>query len=332
MKNASQFILALLFFLLIAELVVFGPTDIKEKKKSPLSELKLAKQIDGDPLKQAMQGVHVIESKNENKEWELWADEALGFYGEDNLKLSKVKAKFFSEGSLTFDVVGERGEVKAENKDMTVDGGVVTKSSNGYTFRTSQIEYNSARKFLNSKTPVSVTGPRDQNGRVFSILGQTMSADVPRGLITIENDVQAKKVIQNGKYMAVTSQQVQLLGHERTMKFSGLVVIDIDGVRISGPDATFRYDSKNDLIESIDLAGGVKVSDMNKWATSDKLNINLVKNEYTFDGHPRVVQDDDELRGERITFLDGGKTVKVQNAKIKVSKDSLGLEKGALKK
>ena len=51
-----------------------------------------------------------------------------------------------------------------------------------------------------------------------------------------------------------------------------------------------------------------------------------------FDGKPRVVQDNDEVRGDRITFLDGGKKVNVQNAKIKVSKDTLGVEGGKIKK
>jgi lipopolysaccharide export system protein LptA len=50
----------------------------------------------------------------------------------------------------------------------------------------------------------------------------------------------------------------------------------------------------------------------------------LNKNEFVFDGRPRVVQDNDELRGDRIVFLDGGKKVKVQNAKLKVSRESLG--------
>lgn len=330
MKKANQYILAFLFALLIAELVVFGPIDIREKKQSKPDELPSTNRMGSDPLQQAMQGVHVIESKNENKEWELWADEALGFQDQESLVLYMIKARFFSEGALTFDVVGDKGEVQTENKNMIVDGSVVTKSSTGYTFRTEKIEYNSHNKSLNSKTAVEVVGPRGQNGRALMISGQSMFADVVRGGVLIEKDVKARKVIQDSKYLAVTSERVQLLGHNRTVKFSGQVVIDFDGKRISGPDATFSYNSKNDLIEAIDLEGGVKVSDMSKWATSEKLNINLVKNEYTFDGRPRVVQDNDELRGDRITFLDGGKKVKVQNAKIKVSKDTLNLEKSEL--
>src|SRR6185312_5174548 len=83
---------------------------------------------------------------------------------------------------------------------------------------------------------------------------------------------------------------------------------------------------------SVELNGGVKMSDLHKWATSDKLNIDLAKNEFVFDGAPRVVQDDDELRGDRIIFLDGGKRVQVQNAKVKVSNETIKKQGNEYKK
>jgi LPS export ABC transporter protein LptC len=334
MKKASQYVLSLLFLLLIAEMVVFSPSELRDKKVDSLTDLQMDKKVEGASadIEQAMHAVHVIETKNESKEWELWADAAVGFRDQDNLELKKVKAKFFSDDGMTFDVTGEKGEVLTEKKNMLVDGGVITHSSTGYTFRTTKIEYDSEGRHLKSQTPVEVVGPRDRTGRSFYISGREMSAQLALGIVLIENDVKAKKTIQDDKSMSVTSQRVQLVGNDKSIKFSGQVVIDIDGMRITGPDAIFRYDSASDAIQTIELDGGVKVSDMNKWATSDKLNIDLLKNEYVFDGQPRVVQDNDELRGDRITFLNGGRKVKVQNAKIKVSQDTLDTNRGALKK
>ncbi len=338
MKKAGRYTLGILFFLLIAELVVFGPIDLKEKKASSVKDIKslVAKSADGNGddsnVGQAMQGVHVIETKNESKEWELWADHALGMRDKDSLELSQVKAKFFAEHEVTFEVVGATGIVETELKNMVVDGGVITKSSNGYVFRTQKISYDSAKRVLRSETAVDVKGPKDQNGRSLAISGNTMTANLDQTFVLIEDNVKAKKMIKPDQYMAVTSQKVRLEGKDKSVRFLGNVIIDIDGMRISGPDAVFRYDSKSDMIETIDLDGGVKVSDMNKWATSDKLSINLAKNEYVFDGQPRVVQDNDELRGDRITFLEGGKKVKVQNAKIKVSKDTLGIDTNGINK
>jgi len=247
----------------------------------------------------------------------------VGYREKNDLALQTVKAQFFTDDGITFNVSGAEGSVGTDNKDVTVDGGVVTQSSNGYVFKTTKVQYNSKTRFLTSPMMVEVSGPRDITGHSIYIKGQKMSADLNKGFITIENEVSAKKTGSSNQKMVVTSQKAELSGKDKSVRFSGAVVIDMNGMKITGPDALFKYGAQSDLLESIELEGGVKVSDFSKWATSEKLSINLAKNEFVFDGKPRVVQDNDELRGDRIVFLDGGKKVKVQNAKIKVSRDSL---------
>lgn len=322
MKKIIQYLLGFLFFVFILEIILLSPVDIKEKAIAPPAAISTTTPH-GEQVVQAMEGIHVVESRNESKEWELWADSAVGFKEHGDLSLSKVKASFFSDHGVSFDVVGQRGAVKTSAKDMTVEGDVVTKSSNGYTFKTSSVTYHSALRELKSPTRVEVAGPRSGSGHTLYIEGSEMVADLNKGVVNIERNVKAKKASLDSKNLAVTAERVQLSGRDRSLKFSGRVTIDFDGMRITGPDAMFHYDSRTSQLKSIDLDGGVKVSDYSKWATSEKLRINLAKNEFVFDGSPRVVQDDDELRGDRIVFLDGGRKVKVQNAKIKVSPESL---------
>jgi LPS export ABC transporter protein LptC len=323
MKKVSQYTLAILFFALIFELVIIGPLDLKEEPVITEKETIKPEQSVTSSINQSMSNIHVIETKNENKEWELWADTAIGFKNQENLDIKKVKVNFFSPDGVSFDVTGDSGAVTTGTKNLKIDGGVLTKSSNGYSFKTNRVEYNSQLRTLKSETHVEVDGPKDKMGHTLLISGNQMNADLNQGLVTIENNVRARKSVQNNKNMTVSANKVQLSGKERAMRFTGDVVIEMDGVNVSGPDALFNYDKETHQLNSIDLSGGVKVSDLSKWATSDNLKINLAKNEFIFDGQPRVVQDDDELRGDRIIFLDGGKKVKVQNAKIKVSKDSL---------
>ena len=224
-------------------------------------------------------------------------------------------------------VEGEKGLVVADSKNMEIEGKVVTKSSNGYVFRANKLVYESEARRLLSPDPVQVVGPRDGSGESLFLSGLEMNADLGQGLVVIDHDVQARKTVGNNKNMSVSADRVQISGREKQIHFSGNVVINLSGLRISGPDAMFKYNSQTKQLESIDLEGGVKVSDFSKLATSEKLSINIAKNEYVFNGKPRVIQDNDELRGDQIVFLDGGKQVKVQNAKIKVSKDSLNLDK-----
>jgi LPS export ABC transporter protein LptC len=324
MRKISQYILGILFLAFIVEVILVSPNDLGEKKKPAASKIAASGGMGSNKdVDQQMDGIHVIETKSESKEWELWADRAMGFKKQGDLALAKVKASFLGKDGVSFLVTGDNGSVQTESKNMIVDGDVVTKSSNGYVFKTARVDYDSKSRVLNSKTPVTVTGPRDSMGGRMRIEGQEMTASIDDGEIHIERDVKARKTVRINQEMAVQSEHAELSSHGREVKFSGHVIIDMEGVRVTGPDALFHYDGQNDLPRSIELKGGVKMSDLHKWATSDKLNIDLAKNEFVFDGAPRVVQDDDELRGDRIIFLDGGKRVQVQNAKVKVSNDTM---------
>ena len=45
-------------------------------------------------IEQAMKGLHLVETSEGEKEWELWADEALAFKAEQQWTLENVKAIF----------------------------------------------------------------------------------------------------------------------------------------------------------------------------------------------------------------------------------------------
>jgi LPS export ABC transporter protein LptC len=332
MKKIGQYLLGFLFVVLIVELILISPSDIKEKKVQQVSSAVSQLPDRRGDIEQQMEGVKVIVSKNETKEWELTADKAVGFKDQGDLKLEKVRANFFTSSGVSFEVTGLTGSVGTETKNMIVNGGVVTKSSNGYLFKTESVDYNSENRTLKSISAVEVSAPRDIHGQSMFIRGEEMFADLAKGVVLIERDVKARKSVTKDRKMTVISEKVTLSGEDNSVHFSGNVIIDLDGMRISGPDAKLRYNGTTDILESIDLDGGVKVSDFSKWATSEKLKINLAKNEYVFDGSPKVVQDNDELRGDRIIFLDGGKKVKVQNAKIKVSRENLDIDKYRKKK
>jgi lipopolysaccharide export system protein LptA len=114
-------------------------------------------------------------------------------------------------------------------------------------------------------------------------------------------------------------------GKDKAARFYDDVVLDLDSMRITGPEARFDYDNKTDTIKSVYVSGGARVSDADKWATSQNLSVDFVTNKFIFRGNPRVVQNNDELRGEEIIFLNGGKQVQVQQARAKV--DERRLEK-----
>lgn len=321
--------------MLIIELVLVSPNELRDSAESKTQTPSASgdtQPIASENIEQVMAGIHVIETRNERKEWELWSDRAIGLKNAGDLSLEKVKANFFSQNGVNFLVTGKSGSVESKSKNMTVNGDVQTRSSNGYLFHTSVVNYNSEQRTLNSPDPVRVAGTNEGRGQSLSLEGQRMAADLDKGEIVITELVKAKKKMNGDQNLNVTAEQVTLSGRQKSMLFKGNVKIELNGVNISGPSALFNYNSDSHLLESIDLDGGIRVNDFDKWATSEKLRIDIAKNSYVFDGKPRLVQDNDEVRGDKIIFLDGGKKVKVHNAKVKVSQETLeGDPKGVLK-
>jgi LPS export ABC transporter protein LptC len=269
--------------------------------------------------------MHMIETQEGRKEWELWSDKATSLKAKELLQLETVKAIFFSDSGVTFTVTGRQGLVQVKSKNLRVEGDVVTRSSNGYTFRSEVMEYDSAGRTLSAPSHVEMFGPRDHEGHSLHLTGVGMKASLPQSSMEILSDVKAEKGLDKGRKALITSHRSIFSGKDKTAKFMDDVVLDLDSMRITGPEARFDYDSKSDTVKSVYVSGGARVSDADKWATAQNVNIDFKSEKFIFRGSPRVVQNNDELRGDEIVFLDGGKQVLVQKARAKV--DERRLEK-----
>jgi len=274
-------------------------------------------------VEQAMRGVHLVETREGAREWELWADEALAFKDKDLWELRQVKVVLFADNGVEFTVTGKTGEIDSASKNLRVSGEVITRSSNGYVFKTETVSYQSSSRRITSPSRVQMEGPRDQQGSRLSLVGEGLNADMATALISIERSVRAERDVSLGRHVVIHSEGAEFSGRGRLARFLGNVVMDMEQMRITGPEAEFEYGPDGDTVKSIGVKGGVKVSDAEKWATAQNLKVHLEDDKYVFRGSPRVVQDNDELRGEEIIFLDGGRRVLVQRARAKVDEKTL---------
>ncbi|MEK6555815.1 MAG: LPS export ABC transporter periplasmic protein LptC, partial [Bdellovibrionota bacterium] len=158
-KRAGALVLAVLFLVLVIEIVIMAPKNLNEKKATSVADEQTDISKD-ESIQQQMDGVHVVESKNDEKEWELWADRATGFRADQDLTLNKVKAVFFGDNGVEMTVTGSRGRVEPKTKNMMIEGEVVTRSNNGYVFKTESVSYRSDTRILISPSAIEVTGPR----------------------------------------------------------------------------------------------------------------------------------------------------------------------------
>lgn len=318
----------LLFAILVIEIVILAPGDLGISPEADHAA-KQAAQAKG-PVEgatgQVMQDVHLVEAKPGGKEWELWAKKAVRPKENAMWTIEQVEIKFFGENEVVYKVTGDRGFVETAKNDIRILGHVLMKSSNGYTFRTDSMSYQSQSRMLEAPNLVEMDGPQEPGGSRFTLTGKNLISNLATNEIVINEDVKAKKTIKPGKAAMIASSKAEFSGKTKKGRFYNGAIIDIDSLRITGPQAVFSY--VGDHIDSVVIDGGVKVTDVEKFATADKVAVYLDEDKYVFKGSPRVVQSGDELVGDEIILSEGGRKVQVSNAKARIDSRSLETQAG----
>lgn len=267
---------------------------------------------------QKMQGVHLVESQQGARDWELFAAAAEGSKIQGTWNLKDVKVLFYNKEKVEFTVTGDQGTIDSKTKDLSVIGNVVTRSENGYLFKTPSIFYSSISRQIESPEEVLMIGPKDGTMAGMDVKGKHMKVFVDQSKMVILDNIVAQKPEKDGKKMEIAANGAEFSGKSREAKFLGAVRIAYDNMKMEGPEASFLYKDNADILSSVIVKGGVHVQNLDKSATSETVKLDLLEKKYTFQGNPKVVQNGDELIGEQIIFLEGGKKVKVERARAKV--------------
>lgn len=313
MKNIKNLLfVALLVFLFVEVLIIFP----RSLEKKAAEETTAATQEATDPAQpeQKMAGIHLVEAQQGRRDWELFSQAAEGRQGTAAWELKNVRVLFYNKEKVGFTVTGDTGTIDGKSKDLKIKGNVVTSSENGYVFKTPSIAYSSKARRIVSPEKVSMAGPKDQMGDGFLLEGNNMLVLVDESLMKINADVKGSKKFKDGKLFQIQSRQAEFSGKSHQATFSGGVHVKFAELNLEGPKAVFQYKGSTSSISGIQIQGGVRVTDEDKVATAEMVNLDLLKNIFTFRGKPKVVQNNDEISGEEIVFLEGGKKVKVEQA------------------
>lgn len=328
LNSRNLIISALLFLIVVIELIVLIPHDVDSPdkglvkvatKKITGSKTGLANQLSKDiPAGQVIRDAVMVEAKQDGKEIELWAARAMRPKDREEWTLDDVRVKFYATNGVSYTVTGKTGGVTTANYAMWIKGNVVTKSSNGYTFKSESVFYDPKIKRLTSPLQIQMEGPPDANGSRLYLDGEDMIADLLTNQLNVNRNVRARRKVQGEKTAQIQSNSAVFSGKSNLAAFKGNVIIDIESMRLTGPEARFAYDPLVHNLDSMTVAGGVRVTDADKSATSGSVSVFFKDDKYVFKGSPRVIQQQDELIGDEIVFLRGGKQVQVINAKAQV--------------
>ena len=322
MSRRNSIILGMLFVILVVEIIILAPKEIGTLDDSPA---KIVTAADQEKTGQIMKDVYSIEAKKEGKEWELWASRALQPNANQEWTIERVKVKFYAMGGVLYTVTGREGRVSPNQsgiRDIKVTGNVVTHSSNGYIFKSESVFYDSQNKRLSSSEKVEMLAPPDKDGGGMELTGTDMLADMATNEITVNKNVKAAKRLKGGKHLQISSDRAVFSGHTKMAQFLGNVAVNYETMTLTGPEAKFAYDKKGETLESVQVAGGIRVTDTDKFAVSQSVNVNFLNDQVVFKGSPRVTQNGDQLTGDEIVFLDGGHKVQVKNARAQIEPDS----------
>lgn len=319
MTRIGQILFGILLVLLFFQVIIGFPMPLEQKPEMP--QLITPETAPKNDREQVMGDVHLVESREGSRDWELFAKHAIGSEGEGQWQLEDVKVQFYSGKQIEYVVTGKTGKIDSETRDMEIAGDVITRSANGYVFETSVVKYFAKERLLKSEAPVSVRGPQQQKDASLTVRGNSMEADIDTSVIYIRDKVVATKGLSNQKTFSVHSGRLKLSGKNSSAQFSEHVRIEVDTLRIDGPEAQFEYRSDTDFLKSVMIQGGAKVSDIDKYATAESVRFDPELNQLVLSGKPRVVQNQDEIVGDQITFINGGKKVRVEKMKARVEEE-----------
>ena len=321
MKYKKIFIV-ICFVALFLEVLFLFPKKILDSNKGESN----AEFVFDENVEQDIEGVHLVVAANEKKEWELWSENAATFKDKEEWVLNKIKVYFYTDQGDYFIVTGKKGLVNEKTKNMTINGDVVIRSLNGYKLKTKTVVYSSKDRNLFSPEVVRMYGLVVDKQLDMKLTGNKMKVDLRSSDMTMYDGVHGFKKYENNKKIMIKSRASEFSSTSNKVLFEGKVVIDVNTMRITGPTASFAYSPKTNSLKELLVSGGIKVSDLDKWATSENVKAFLEDNKFIFRGSPRVVQDEDELRGDEIIFLNGGKQVRVKKGRLKVDKEKQSYE------
>lgn len=268
-----------------------------------------SEQPKGSAVEQKMQGVHLVENNDNEKGWELFANEAVGT-ADSQWVVKNVKVQFFNENKSSFTVTGDIGEIDGTSKDMMIRGNVKTSSSNGYYFKTDTLRYLAKQKIMTSLDAVLMEGPPDKSGNGFRLTGEKLLVDIVKNKMSILDKINATKVI-NEKDFKLNSVRADFSNKSQEAVFSGDVKMNLGTFNVKAPLANFNYSNNAKSLIRILLQKGVEFVDLDRKGTCEELEMDLVENKMTMRGQPKVQQGEDQIRGHEIVFIDGGKKVKI---------------------
>ena len=268
-------------------------------------------------IQQKMTGGHLVEAQGGKRDWELFSDVSISYQGRSDWDLEGVEIRFYNSELQDMVVKGKNGSIDMSTKDMKIKGDVRIESSNGYVFFAPYIEYKAKLRLIVCEQPVRVMGPLVNGKRSLQLTSVGIQIPINERKMKLMSQVRGTQSTEDGQLIRVESSSAELSSVSQTASFDGNVSMKNGDQSLKSQKALFAFDEVTKKFSLLDMKGNVELSQGSRKVMSDDLRIDFASEKLTFSGKPRLYQDEDELVGDKIIFLEGGKKVKVEKVKAK---------------
>ncbi|MCB0349398.1 MAG: LPS export ABC transporter periplasmic protein LptC, partial [Bdellovibrionales bacterium] len=311
MSVLQKFLVLFGFFFLLIQLLFLVPeqVDVHDLSQDGMSNSESSPE-------QIMSGVRLFEKREDKEDWELTAETAEAFAVSENWKLKKVAIIFYGK-QLKYNVTSDEAEINTTSMNIKVLGDINMKTSNDYEFQTEFLNYVSKSRELDSPTRTKLVSPPDKNGKRMQLEADKIIAALDENQAEASGNVYATKKEKKSD-VVIHSDEATFHLDTHYSQFMNNVKINYHTSVMEGPLASLKFDETKNALTELVMSGGAVLNDQNRHAVAETMSIQFIQDLFLLTGNPRVIQNGDELIGNEILLLNGGKQIQVKGAKAQI--------------
>lgn len=129
--------------------------------------------------------MHVVQNKQGEKNWEMWAKTAKIYRKKNLTKLETIHILYYPKNGKPLDITADNGEMKNDSRNMTIRGNVLIKTSAGYTLHTDSLRFRPKDKQIETDAKILL------EGQSFNLTGVGLHGQTDIGLFALNHRVKA---------------------------------------------------------------------------------------------------------------------------------------------
>ena len=271
--------------------------------------------VEDKSLFQYINKMHVVEMEDQSKKWEVFAQSGESLVYQHQWRLYNLRLFFYNRGFLQFKVEGLEGKVDFHLKNMSLKNEVHISTGDGYEIYADRVYYKNKLESLYMWRGDIHKG----RGGLKKAYARKMKIEIPKKKIFVSKGYFFHYVVRRDSlYVVGTGAE---LNQQKGVYFENAVMVLFLNTRLFSDRAELTY--KEDQLVSLLLKDNVIMLRRKELIFAKELYIDLVNNDFTFEGDILWIQDGEKILGDKLKIKDKGKNITIEGAVIQAFKKSI---------